>query len=144
MKHRYLCGQSLVEYALVLALVALVAIVILGVVGWTVQGVTGLVVGGISGPGKSVASGSSLAILSARCQPGVKFEVQLYRGPGVALTDLALRHDAPDWYWGIDEVPTSDLIVAAIPGLSCPRSVVVQHRKNGSIAAAGVEQVVFP
>src|SRR5437762_1048151 len=98
MKHRKQRGQGMAEYALILALVAIVAIVILGALGWSIQGVTGLVVGAVSGSGKSVASGSSVAILSAKCQAGVKFEVQLYRGPGVALTDLALRHNASDWY----------------------------------------------
>ncbi len=143
MKHRKQRGQGMVEYALILVLVAVVAIVILGLVGWSVQGVTGLVVGAVQGSGANASSGSSLVIVSARCQPGVKIELELALGPGVSLNELTLRNDAPDWYWEFGTVPTSNPVVSLIPGLSCPRSVVVQHQESGAIAAAGVQQVVF-
>ncbi len=143
MKHRVQHGQSMVEYALILALVALVAIVILSLVGWSAQGATGLVVGALKGPGGKVSSSSSLVILSVKCQAGVKIVIDLYLGPEASPSDLYLRNDAPDWAW--DGSPSSIPIVSGLaPNYSCPRTVVVQHRKSGAIAAAGVQQVVFP
>jgi hypothetical protein len=134
-------GQGLVEYALILALVAIVAIVVLGLIGWATQGMTGLVVGVLNGPGGSSSSSSNLTIVSVRCQPGVKIEVDI--STTYPASELRLRNDAADWFW--DGVPSSTFIVSGLsPEYSCPRAVVVQHRISGSIAAAGVEQVIFP
>jgi hypothetical protein len=140
--HNSQSGQGLVEYALILVLVAVAAIVILGLVGWAAQGVMGLAVGGLRGPGSSASNSPSLAITSVRCQAGVKIVVDLVTA--YPASELTLRNDAPDWYW--DGIPTSNshIVSGLAPNYSCPRSVVIQHRKSGNITASGVEQVVFP
>ncbi len=140
MKRQSRRGQGLVEYALILALVAIVAIAILGALGWVIQGVVGLVVGGVQSPGSSVASSSHLTILSARCEPGNKIVVDF--ATDLPLEELSLRNDAPDWFWS--GYPTSTHIEMGIPGLNCPRSVIIQHQKSKAIAAAGVQSFVFP
>ncbi|GEM_PF-6800498 len=134
MKRRSQRGQGLVEYALILALVAVVAIVILGVLGWVVQGGLGLVLGGLQAPGSSVASSSHLSLLSVQCESGNRIVVDF--STDLPLNELTLRNDAPDWYW--TGYPTSTHIDMGIPGLSCPRSVIIQHQKTGAISAAGV------
>lgn len=137
MKRRSQRGQGLVEYALILVLVAIVAIVILGVLGYVTQGGFGLVLGGLQSPGRAVASSSHLTFLSVQCKPGVNIHVQF--STDLPLTELSLRNDAPDWYW--TGYPTSTDFTMGIPGLSCPRSVVIQHQKSGAISAAGVETI---
>lgn len=142
MKQQSQRGQGLVEYALLLALVAIAAIAALSLIGWISQGMIGLVVGDLQGSGRSVSSSSYLTIVSVRCQPGVQIVVDL--STNYPAAELTLRNDAPDWYW--DGVPTSNshIVSGLAPNYSCPRSVVVQHRKSGNISAAGVQQVVFP
>jgi Flp pilus assembly pilin Flp len=133
-------GQGLAEYALLLALVAIVAIIVLGLLGWAAQGMMGLVVGVLNGPGGNSASSSHLTIVSVKCQPGVKIEVDI--STTYPASELTLRNDAADWFW--DGVPSNTHIVSGLaPDYSCPRAVVVQHRTSGNIAAAGVEQVKF-
>jgi len=135
-------GQGLVEYALILALVAVVAIVILGLIGWAIQGMTGLVAGALQRPGGSVASSSYLTITSVQCQQGVKIVVDL--STTYPANELTLRSDAADWYWTGIPLNNYHIVSGLAPSYSCPRSVVVQHRPSGAIAASGVQQVVFP
>ena len=142
MKRRSQRGQGLVEYALLLALVAVVAIVILGLVGWAIQGMTGLVAGALQRPGGSVASNSFLTVVSVQCQAGVKIVIDL--STTYPANELTLRSDAADWYWTGLPPSNSHIESGLAPSYSCPRSVVVQHRPSGAIAAAGVQQVVFP
>jgi Flp pilus assembly pilin Flp len=133
-------GQGMVEYALLLALVAVVAIGILSLVGYAAQGTMGLAVGALRGTG--TGSGSSfLRITSVKCQPGVKIVVDMIADATISASDLTLRNNAADWFWQGVPSSTSQIISGLGPNYSCPTSVVVQHRKSASISVAGVQLV---
>lgn len=140
---RYQRGQGLVEYALILVLVAVVAIGILSLIGWAAQGTMGLAVGALrGGAGGASSSSSYLTITSVQCQPGVKIVVDLVTS--YPADELALRNNAADWFWTGVPSSNSHIVSGLAPNYSCPTSVVIQHRLSGNITAAGVQQVVFP
>jgi len=133
-------GQSMVEYALAIVLVAVVAMGILGLVGNVAQGSLGIAVGALRGSGASSASSASLTFAApVTCKQGVSIHVVL--STTLPLTELSLRNNAPDWHWQGYPIAT-DFTSGLAPNYSCPTSVVVQHRASGAIAAAGV--VIIP
>jgi len=133
-------GQSMVEYALAIVLVSIIAIGILGLVGNVAQGSLGIAVGALRGSGGTSASSSSLTFAApVTCKKGVSIHVVL--STTLPLTGLSLRNNAPDWHWQGYPV-SADFTSGLAPNYSCPTSVVVQDRSTGAIAATGV--VIIP
>lgn len=141
-KKRASHAQGLVEYALIIALVALLVIGVAGLLGWVLQGGLGHVVGALLGPRNQASSSGHLTILKVECEVGNKIVVDL--STTYPAAELTLRSNAADWYW--DGVPGSNSHIESglAPDYSCPLSVVVQHQKSGNIAASGVALVDFP
>src|SRR5258707_3531580 len=113
MRRRSQQGQGMVEYALLLVLVAVVAIGILSLVGYAAQGTMRLAVGALRGTG--TGSGSAfLRITSVKCQAGVKIVVDMVADPSISASDLTLRNNAPDWFW--QGAPTSTTQITSLLG----------------------------
>jgi pilus assembly protein Flp/PilA len=149
-------GQGLVEYALILALVAVVAIAVLGLIGFGIQRVYGLI-GAAMGAEHDTSGAVVLQITTAQC-----VAVQ-----SSGLTGL--------WVVGVTNVPVSELVGSTEMGIGtgmggapspvtsngpgtfrfnpllansadltvCPRAVVVQS-SDGAITLAPVEAVLVP
>lgn len=146
-------GQGLAEYAIIIALVAIVSAVILGLVGWAVQQNYGVITGALGGK-KEVHSASNFLYFDpnagAQCgyrgasgQTGllIQFYTDINIGTLTVRTDTGFQTNIQP---GTGGAANYYQVTAQIGGMGnhpemCPHSVVIQSSKE-----AGDVMAVFP
>jgi len=147
-------GQSLVEYALLIGLVALVVIVVIGTVGLGVQRIYGLIAGVLGA--RHDSSGGTHQVIITRAECSVVQTGTL----GAGQTGIWIEGTASDPLENISGSTDSGGIgsVSAYGGgfvfnplissttanpLICPKAIVIQST-SGGIAIAPLQVVVYP
>lgn len=154
----HLKGQGVVEYALLLALVALAAVIVLGILGRAIQGGIGVVAGSLGGTQDAHEETGTIEILNAQC-----FAVQSQHLTGLWITGITTLSVAEltagtnlGMGTGMDGLP-SPVTAGDAPGTFrfnplisntradvglCPKGAVVQGQ--GLIAVAPVAAETVP
>jgi len=147
-------GQSLVEYALLIALVTIVIIVVIGFVGLGLQRVYGLIAGVLGAQHDTLGGTHQVIITRAECS--------------IVQTNMSGAGQTGIWVEGTASDPLGNLSgstdaggigsVSAYGGgfvfnplisgttanpLSCPKAIVIQST-SGGIAIAPLQVVVYP